>query len=77
MMLKHGADAEAKDNVSTVPPSSPPLAPYDGTPVPRVDDDDDDDAVPVRHADASSHSLAIHHCTRPAITVRSRWWRCC
>ncbi|EDQ87735.1 uncharacterized protein MONBRDRAFT_33093 [Monosiga brevicollis MX1] len=42
MLLKHGADAKAKNNVSPVPPSSPPLPPYDGAPVPH----DDDDAVP-------------------------------
>ncbi|EDQ86135.1 uncharacterized protein MONBRDRAFT_11178 [Monosiga brevicollis MX1] len=42
MLLKHGADTEAKNNVSTVPPSSPLYPPYDGAPVPH----DDDDAVP-------------------------------
>ncbi|EDQ84152.1 uncharacterized protein MONBRDRAFT_30538 [Monosiga brevicollis MX1] len=44
MLLKHGADAEAKEIVSTVPPSFPLDPPYDGTPVPH--DDDDDAAVP-------------------------------
>ncbi|EDQ84534.1 uncharacterized protein MONBRDRAFT_30156 [Monosiga brevicollis MX1] len=45
MLLKHGVDAEAKNNVSTVPPSSPLTPLYDGAPGPH--DDDDDDAVPV------------------------------
>ncbi|EDQ90203.1 uncharacterized protein MONBRDRAFT_32099 [Monosiga brevicollis MX1] len=42
MLLKHGADAEAKNYVSKIPSSS--FFPYDGAPVQQ---DDDDDAVPV------------------------------
>ena len=73
VLLKHGADTKAKDIVST---GLNPLYPFTPLPMMMVHLYDDD-AVPARHADASSHRMATHHCTVPARRVLWRWWRCC
>ena len=80
MLLKHGASAETKNNVSTVPPFSllAPLLLTMMVDLYHTMNDDNDDAVPVRHAaDVSFHRVAGHHCTLPALKVMLRWWRCC
>ena len=62
MLLKHGADAKAKDKVSslTLPPLPPLWCAHFCHKI---------DVVPARHGDALFHRMAIHHYTMPVLAV--------